>query len=106
MTLRPDDFAAASASWARSISSSAGSSPFQRATPAEAVCPRGVAAADTVEHLDGLAQPAGLQDQRELDAVDARHEIHVTQLVAPAAAVSLTSRSPSPSPRSMLNALM
>ena len=42
--MRPDDFAAASASWARSISSSAGSSPFQRATPAEAVCPRGVAA--------------------------------------------------------------
>ena len=107
VTLRPDDFAAASASWARSISSSAGSSPSQRATPAEAVCPRGVAAAHAVEHLDRLAEPAARQDQRELDAVEPRQRRRPRAArSASARAVSLTRRSPSPSPRSMLNALM
>ena len=35
MTLRPDDFAAASASWARSISSSAGVARWNGEEPAE-----------------------------------------------------------------------
>ena len=86
VTLRPDDFAAASASEARSISSSAGSSPSQRATPAEAVWPRGVARAHAVEHLDRLAEPAARQDQPELDAVEPRQHVDLAQLAAPARA--------------------
>ena len=81
---RPAALAAASASMQRASSRSAGSSPSQRATPADAVWPRGVERADAVEHLAGLAEPAVGQDQAELGALEAGERVDLAQLGAPA----------------------
>ncbi len=80
---RPADLAAASASAQRASSRSAGSSPSQRATPAEAVWPRGVDGAHAVEHVARLAEPAVGQDHAELGALEPGDHVDLAQLRAP-----------------------
>ena len=81
--LRPACLAAVSASSQRACSSSDGSSPSQRATPAEAVCSRGVAARTRSMHVDRLAEAAVREHDRERAALEPRHHVDLAQLVAP-----------------------
>src|SRR3954454_10479697 len=102
---RPAALAAASASMQRASRRSPGSSPSQRATPAEAVWPRGVAARtrsstsqDSPRPQSGSTRPSSAPSRRASVSTSrscARHD----------AEDSLTRRSPSCSPRSMLKAL-
>ena len=69
----------------RASSRSAGSSPSQRATPAEAVWPRGVTARTRSSTSQRLAEPAVGQDHAELGALEPGEQVDLAQLRAPRA---------------------